>query len=674
MWWPGSGLGQCSRDDCDVSNELDSGFCEDRCKPVVQEAPQCVADCQPARLPSRQQDRSAKKSPLKSRPVARCRKDMSNPLQRDWTEQLKDIGSLTVPSEANQPVKKATSTFQRIKAFPRKLHQEIVKAQPRHRGKVPCTDAAECAGWDSAHTSTSAGWDSAPTSPNAPAGAGLAGNWATSLHQNASNPQSPKTPIGATAWQDQCSTAGTPLPLPVTEQIGSHATLGDPKESAPRQAPAEEETCAELLSFLHTKQVSRRDSAASCASIGNFLGDHQDHTKMQRRRPQALTHMHDEDLAGEQSSSSSQSPTSTRSARSHFSEMSSEDETFGPSVKRGRKMNSKAAKYMVDESAVDSSGYDGSTCLGAPKCVKTLPISKCSSRLTSNRSSIHEALPEGVSGANTRLTSNRSSIHEVLLDDIPDCMPANGGMLSGEALAALFNADGELIPARWTPSIVNGSSGFNSGINTTRHSFSEMLSKQSSRRSSHHSYMSRRSSHHSEREGYPEGPLSEVQEEPGVERSILEEEELNGQPSEEEEDTCDTEKVHRRPSSPSDSWEEWRTDFPLEILDKLAEFFEAAPGDAQGHREMSLKALDDLLLSKLGFPPKVVSAEAELKGLIFAGAAVEKLTFSSLPHFLDLIRGAVKRVQDDSTRCLWSKEDDSSGLLPQGCPPYNLIA
>ena len=63
--------------------------------------------------------------------------------------------------------------------------------------------------------------------------------------------------------------------------------------------------------------------------------------------------------------------------------------------------------------------------------------------------------------------------------------------------------------------------------------------------------------------------------------------------------------------------EEWRSNFPFDVLEKLADFYEDAPLDSGSDgRLLGLTALDTLASGELGFPPQLVSREVEIRGLL----------------------------------------------------------
>mmetsp|Transcript_136532 Transcript_136532/g.254990 ORF Transcript_136532/g.254990 Transcript_136532/m.254990 type:complete len:1139 (-) Transcript_136532:8-3424(-) len=110
-----------------------------------------------------------------------------------------------------------------------------------------------------------------------------------------------------------------------------------------------------------------------------------------------------------------------------------------------------------------------------------------------------------------------------------------------------------------------------------------------------------------------------------------------------------------------ETWEEWRTDFPLEVLNVLADFYESFTGDSDGRRLISIGQLEAVTSRVLGFPPKAVTQEAEAKGLAAPATPssnfLPEVLFKSLPHFFLLIRGTVERVQNDEAEFLWSSDD-----------------
>jgi len=106
------------------------------------------------------------------------------------------------------------------------------------------------------------------------------------------------------------------------------------------------------------------------------------------------------------------------------------------------------------------------------------------------------------------------------------------------------------------------------------------------------------------------------------------------------------------------SWEEWRTDFPIEVLNALAEFFETFPRDGDGGRVISLVALEAVTSKVLGFPPNAIDQELTSRAQLGDPKYVEMgYVFSCLSRFLDLIRSTVNRVSKESADLLWSSED-----------------
>lgn len=119
------------------------------------------------------------------------------------------------------------------------------------------------------------------------------------------------------------------------------------------------------------------------------------------------------------------------------------------------------------------------------------------------------------------------------------------------------------------------------------------------------------------------------------------------------------------PSSESaeadESWEEWRADFPLAVLDAVADFYELCPpaGEDGRQRSLHLEDVEKIAANVLGFPGKIVRDEVMSRGLLDQTSSPKEaiLLFGSLPSFLSVFRGAVDRVEREDVNALWSAED-----------------
>jgi len=125
------------------------------------------------------------------------------------------------------------------------------------------------------------------------------------------------------------------------------------------------------------------------------------------------------------------------------------------------------------------------------------------------------------------------------------------------------------------------------------------------------------------------------------------------------------------------SWEEWRTDFPLEVLDVLADFFSSSPADKEGCRLLLLADIQVVMAQSMGLPPEVIASQAVAQGLVPASArggaqgspSRSQLgsndldgrgpiaLFSSLPQFLGLARACVQHMEKENLDMLLCPRD-----------------
>lgn len=118
-----------------------------------------------------------------------------------------------------------------------------------------------------------------------------------------------------------------------------------------------------------------------------------------------------------------------------------------------------------------------------------------------------------------------------------------------------------------------------------------------------------------------------------------------------------------------ESWEDWRTDFPLEVLDALADFYEDVAEEDDGTKTIPVLSLQQVTAKVLGFPPQVVLSEVEASGLKKTPLVRRSslmppdpgdprgVVFSTLTQFLALLRGTVSRMEREHIELIWSQED-----------------
>lgn len=186
---------------------------------------------------------------------------------------------------------------------------------------------------------------------------------------------------------------------------------------------------------------------------------------------------------------------------------------------------------------------------------------------------------------------------------------------------------------QWTPSYVSGSSCTNSSKHSSRRSSSNRSSTEGIRYSPDHLD--------------PHAPIleeEEGEEDKRFQRFKLKQEELA---------------ITHSP----EAWTEWRADFPLEVLNAFADFFEGFP-TVELQRSIPLASVAQLISKVLSFPAGAVVAEAAEAGFCgqagdMAAAAREdaKVQFSGLTHFLAFVRNIVERVEREHVEQLWSAED-----------------
>jgi len=111
-------------------------------------------------------------------------------------------------------------------------------------------------------------------------------------------------------------------------------------------------------------------------------------------------------------------------------------------------------------------------------------------------------------------------------------------------------------------------------------------------------------------------------------------------------------------SSSIESWEEWRAEFPLEVLDELADFYGGAEPGADGYRALDPADLAAALAGSLGLEPAAVLQELEAcRAASGDGPEGRQLRFLCLAELLDLARGTLARLEREQEQLLWSRED-----------------
>lgn len=190
-------------------------------------------------------------------------------------------------------------------------------------------------------------------------------------------------------------------------------------------------------------------------------------------------------------------------------------------------------------------------------------------------------------------------------------------------LGGLFGPDGRLLVGRWSPSYVSAED--SSGPAT---------SVASSKRSS-------TASNPSAARAHAEGASSRA----------------GGPPSFVRRGACG-QKALADVAEGEETWEEWRVDFPLAVLDTLADFLESCVlSGPEGQHAMSLADVERIASKVLGFPPTAVRDEVFAQGLLSPQQATGELLFGSLHDFLSFFRGAVDRVEREDVSALWSPDD-----------------
>lgn len=148
---------------------------------------------------------------------------------------------------------------------------------------------------------------------------------------------------------------------------------------------------------------------------------------------------------------------------------------------------------------------------------------------------------------------------------------------------------------------------------------------------------------------------------------------VSGRVSQQEED------VPGKKRSGSIAWEEWREEFPMELLNTLAYFYEdCAVESAKGRRKATLKNLQDCLGKALGLLPDFIGTEAEARGLIATGTEDTEVVFPSFKTLLVFVSGVVVHAEKETPAVLWPEADyqilldvftqfaNASSCLPMG--------
>lgn len=95
--------------------------------------------------------------------------------------------------------------------------------------------------------------------------------------------------------------------------------------------------------------------------------------------------------------------------------------------------------------------------------------------------------------------------------------------------------------------------------------------------------------------------------------------------------------------------EEWRTEFPVEVLNQLTAAYESWR-DEDGLRTVSLRSLNHVLRYLLGWPSTVLQHVLE-------APPPERLCFQNLRDFLELVRHALEEAELEAPDVLWSEWD-----------------
>jgi len=162
--------------------------------------------------------------------------------------------------------------------------------------------------------------------------------------------------------------------------------------------------------------------------------------------------------------------------------------------------------------------------------------------------------------------------------------------------------------------------------------------------------------------GAPFNAERRASEERRASRAIIEEEEENNarKPPTVTRSRTKTLKLEREPTI--ESWEQWRTEFPLEVLNTVAEFYEACELDPHGRRRINLSLLQEVVTSVFGLPPEVagcICKEGQLRNLLPVGSLSDsvEMRMPSLTNLLALIQGSIERIEELDARLLWAQED-----------------
>lgn len=98
------------------------------------------------------------------------------------------------------------------------------------------------------------------------------------------------------------------------------------------------------------------------------------------------------------------------------------------------------------------------------------------------------------------------------------------------------------------------------------------------------------------------------------------------------------------------NWQEWRSEFPLDVLDELAIFYEAFPRSANGVREVPRCQVEEVVLDLLGLPMAAFEDEVAARKSPSNG---EPLIFYSFQNFLELLRSTSTRAEWHYGSLMW---------------------
>jgi len=128
-----------------------------------------------------------------------------------------------------------------------------------------------------------------------------------------------------------------------------------------------------------------------------------------------------------------------------------------------------------------------------------------------------------------------------------------------------------------------------------------------------------------------------------------------------------------------DVWAEWRRDFPLDVLDVLADFYGELPLCHAGRGPVAVAKLEGLATAALSLPGGSVTREAETRGLFNVSPVSRmrrKIIFPAFQSFLELLRATVEREQTEHSPCFeaedlekvagsFRRHSSRSGCLPR---------